>query len=126
MLTNTVKITMKNWRKLVRYPETFSQREQEFLNNATERLLKVLLGKEKPRSMREKSIFVNCTKSMPVSEEEKAFAKFVIQLCPEGKAAAQKLDNRKIDYDRVACGSGHGNKATRLQEQRKDRWGKDY
>ena len=72
MLTNIVKITMKNWRELVRYTETFSQGEQEFLDNATEHLLKVLVGEEKPETKIEKSIFVNCTKSMPSSEERRA------------------------------------------------------
>lgn len=126
MLTSVVKITMKNWRELVRYPETFTESEQEFLDSTTDHIVNVLTGQEKPATKEEKSLFVNCTKSMPSSEKESAFAKFVIQLRPEDNICTPKAERKKINYDHIASGAGHGNKNTRLQEQRKDRWGKDY
>jgi uncharacterized protein YifE (UPF0438 family) len=117
---------VNDWRKLVRYPETFSEKEQGFLDSATDRILKVLIGQEKPATPDEKSLLVNCTKSIPSSEQEKALAKFVTQLRPEDTTSTQETKSRKINYDHLASGSGHGNKTTRLHEQRKDRWGKEY
>lgn len=117
---------MTDWRELVRYPETFDSREQACLDRTPFRLLQIVMGKEKAVSAEEKRVFVNCTKSVPSSDDERTLTKFRNQLKPLNTDAAQKQPEKKIDYDRLASGSGHGNKAARLQEQKKDRWGKDY
>jgi uncharacterized protein YifE (UPF0438 family) len=117
---------MINWREIVSYPETFSIKEAAFLDETDETIFLILLGELSPKTNEEKKTFVNCTKSIPSSDCERALAKFHIQ----SKKRKQVLDSAdttaKIDYNKLASGGSHGDRKTRLGEQKKDRYGKAY
>lgn len=113
------------WRAIVSYPETFNHQEAMLLDGVDPRIFAVLLGETKPETTEEKRFFVNCTKSLPSSDLEKALSKFYIQ-SRKRKNASPTEEPKRIDYDRLSSGSSHGDKKTRLREQKKDRYGDPY
>ena len=114
-----------NWRDYVINPSSFNYKEGVLLDSAPAILFGLLLGEATPTSKEEKSILINCTKSLPSNDLEEALLKFYRQ---SRKRKIGKTNNSpsKIDYDQISSGGGHGDKNTRLREQKKDRWGDPY
>ena len=125
-MANSDKLKIKmNWKKHVISPNSFSYQETLLLDDAPAILFGILLGEATPSSKEERSILINCTRSLPTDDLERALVKFYRQ------SRKRKVDRAtdstpKIDYDKVSSGGGHGNKNTRLREQKKDRWGDPY
>jgi uncharacterized protein YifE (UPF0438 family) len=125
-MANSDKLKTKmNWKSYVISPNSFSFEETRLLDSAPASLFGILLGEATPSSKEEKNILINCTRSLPADELEEALAKFYKQ------SRKRKIDRAtdstpEIDYDKISSGGGHGNKNTRLREQKKDRWGDPY
>ena len=77
-------------------------------------------------------MFINCTSvSEPITLLDKTLRKFYLQSKCYKKsrkrmAEGHKVDDSKINYDKYSTGSGHGDKKTRLRNQKLDRWGDPY
>lgn len=114
-----------NWRDHVSYPDSFNYKEGVLLDSAPASLFGILLGEATPNTKEEKKVLINCTTSQPTTDLERALAKFYIQSRKREKKETA-TGPQKIDYDKISSGGGHGNKNTRLREQKKDRWGDPY
>lgn len=114
-----------NWRDHVSYPDSFNYKEGVLLDSAPASLFGILLGEATPSSREENKILINCTKSLPTTDLERALSKFYKQSRKREKKETTDAP-QKIDYDKLSSGGSHGNKNTRLREQKNDRWGDPY
>lgn len=120
-----------NWREHVLEPDSFDYKERNILDGVPDIYFGILLGEATASTKEEKEMFAHCTKAVPITEIHKALHKFYHQSKGYKKskkrmAEGHKVDDSKIDYDKLATGSGHGDKKTRLINQKLDRWGDPY
>ena len=114
-----------NWREHVLEPDSFDYKERNILDGVPDIYFGILLGEATASTKEEKDIFAHCTLTEPITDLHRTLRKFYYQ-SRKRMTEGHKVDDSKINYDKLATGSGHGDKKTRLRSQKLDRWGDPY